>query len=209
MQDDRWGATERSRPGYPPSPGYYGSMYGPPPYSPPPYMPPGPPERRRPKIWRWIGIGVGITLLLCVGGTVAVVAMNGTASSPGSASAGPQNSMTLGTDYQESGNSFTIVGSKNSFTSKDSIAYVIVLSRAIGVTQEQLSLVKLEGNGVESPVFSQAVPIPNPSDNELANKIPSLGDLMSLYGAGSGQYRLEISNGTSILAEADFAYTAA
>jgi hypothetical protein len=206
MQDDRWGPNQYPQPSYPPSPRYGDTRYQLPPYGPPPAQPP---ERRRPKVWRWIGIGVGATLLLCVGGAVAIVAMNGAASSPGGASAGPQNSMTLGTDYQESGNSFTIVGQKSSFTSKDSIAYVIVLSQAIGVTQAQLSLVKLEGNGVESPIFSQAISVPDPSFNEFANRFPSLGELMSLYGAGTGHYRLEISNGTSILAQADFTYTVA
>ena len=115
--------------------------------------------------------------------------------------------MSLGADYKQDGQGFVIVKPQGSFGANDALAYVISLGKSIGTTQVQMILAKEESGGVESTIFSKDTAISNPSFTELANKIPRLGDIMSVYGADAGTYRLEMSDGHTILAKADFTYT--
>jgi len=115
--------------------------------------------------------------------------------------------MSLGADYKQDGQNLIIVQPKDSFAANDTLAYVIKLGGPIGTTQVQLILVKKGSNGVESALYSTNIAISDPNFTELANKIPRLGDTMSVYGTGTGTYRLEMSDGHTILAKADFTYT--
>ncbi|MGZ3600188.1 MAG: hypothetical protein ACXVCO_00305 [Ktedonobacterales bacterium] len=111
--------------------------------------------------------------------------------------------MALGTDYAQNSNGFYITHPQNTFTNSDQFAYAINLDRPIGTTRVDMLLVKLQSGGAESVVYSIPVPISDPSYSTFANRL-SAQDLMA--GNPPGTYKLEMSNGSSILAKATFTY---
>jgi hypothetical protein len=221
-------------PGYAPGAQPYGMNPQNPstPYFPPPAYNQPPPPRKGLKVWQWVLIGTGGALLLCcIGGAIFAAAANGSSSTNSTANhnqstplptntptatsvppsptrivPGVGDHMSLGADYKQSHGDFVIVTPKSTFHYADTLAYTIHLDDSIGVTQAQLILARLEDGGAQSTVFSQTVPISDPSFNEFANRIPTFGSVMSAYDAGVGKYRLAVSDGHSILAHVDFNY---
>jgi hypothetical protein len=214
-------------PQYPPqnatNPPPYSQGYPPPfPQQVPNYIPPGyvpiPPPKKGLKVWQWVLIGAsGVLLLCCAGGAIIAVATNSSTTTTGqhndsSNNAPPTaipplviNRMALGKDYKRVGEGFVIVTPKVAFSANDTLAFAITLDHAIGTTQAQILLVRLESGGVESTVFSQNMPISNPDFNEFANRI-KIGTIMSAYGQSAGKFRLELSDGHAVVAKADFTY---
>lgn len=113
--------------------------------------------------------------------------------------------MSLGSDYAQHSDGFVIVHPKDTFGANDSFAYVVALDHPFNTTQAQILLVKVQSGGSESVVYSVNVSISNPSFNELANKIDHTADIMDFSPAG--KYKFEVSDGTSVLAQATFMYT--
>ena len=111
----------------------------------------------------------------------------------------------LGSDYTETSNGFTIIGPKDTFHASDAFAYVVSLDQGIGVTSVNVQLVSVRSTGAESTVFSQVAPISNPNFSEFANRI-QIGDIMQVYGQHTGTYRLQFSDSSHILASVTFQY---
>lgn len=112
--------------------------------------------------------------------------------------------MSLGSDYTQNADGFTIAHPKDTFGANDSFAYVVILDHPFNTTQAQILLVKVQSGGSESVVYSVNVSISTPNFNELANKIDHTSDIMDFSPAG--KYQFEVSDGTSVLAQATFTY---
>ena len=220
--------------GQPPAYGYPPQM---PPTAPGQYpgLTPVNPPKKGLKVWHWVLIGIGSALMVCCVGGIIIAAAIGTTSTGQQASTstniqhreqvatatlprkiptntpvslGSGDHMALGSNYAESGGTFTIVHPKDSFGINDQLAYVITLDQSIGMTQMQFSIVHVDAQGAEETVLSQAIPVSNPNFAAFANRI-QIGTILAYYGQTAGNFRLEMSDGHSIVAQADFIYTGA
>jgi hypothetical protein len=111
--------------------------------------------------------------------------------------------MALGHDFSQDANGFTISNPADHFASSDQFAYVINLPARIGTTQPVVLLVKELNGGAESVVWQKTMPVSNPDFNSFANKLQTS---VLMAGSAPGTYKLELSDGSSIRAQATFTY---
>lgn len=208
---------------YPPD-----SPYGYPPLGtgyPPSSLPPQTPGGWR--AWQWVLLSVTGLLMVCfIGGSalayisgrshhLAVVKTTATQTphptatptiSPTAITAAHGFHMALGADYRDTGGRLNIVHPMSQFRATDPFAFVVMLDHGINTTQAHVVLQRLASGGAVTAVFDQTVTIRNPADNEFANKFPHLSDLLAGYHQNPGNFRLELTNGQTVVAQADFTY---
>jgi hypothetical protein len=207
-----WGGAGDQAP--PPVPPY------PPPY-PGQYMPGYPPQwgtppRERGPLgwWQWLLIAMGTIVVLCCGVALLNAALRGisyrsagNAVAPsGAAQTGAGDNMVLGADYARTGEDFTIVNQTGQFAAGDPIALVVNMNgQPFGTTTLRLQLARVEPSGAEQVVDSATKTISDPNYTELAIKWFNAGRLMGSN--PPGVYKLELTDGQSVLAQASFNYT--
>src|SRR5260221_3506179 len=92
--------------------------------------------------------------------------------------------MSLGHDYAQNADGFSIVSPADHFAASDQFAFVVNLDSGIGTTQAQLLLVQLHSGGAESVVRSIPESVSNPDFAAFAQKF-STSSLMLNNAAGS------------------------
>lgn len=112
--------------------------------------------------------------------------------------------MRLGTDYVKSGLGFNIVNPQDHFAAGDSLAVVIDLGRPFNTTTIQLVLVMVNSNGAETVLASTDHTISDPNYTEAAFNLPTGAMMMN---NPPGVYKLKVTDGTTVLAQASFTYT--
>lgn len=112
--------------------------------------------------------------------------------------------MTLGADYTQDSSGFQIVHPQGRFAASNPFAYVISLDQSVGTTSATLILVRVESGGVESVVYSVPMTVSNPDFDQFANRFSTTDSIMDNSPAGT--YKLEMSTGSTIVAQATFTY---
>jgi hypothetical protein len=104
----------------------------------------------------------------------------------------------------QNSNGFQIVHPQGRFHAADPFAWVIQLDGPIGTTQVQFILVQEQPGGAETVIDSAPLPVSNPNDRQFAKELNRTDGFMGSN--PSGTYKLEVSNGTSMLASVTFEY---
>jgi hypothetical protein len=118
---------------------------------------------------------------------------------------GTGNHMSLGNAYHnDPTNGFTITHSNGTFSAKDQMAFVVSLDHPLNTVHLTFALLKVYTDNSSFRVLTAPFTISAPTSTQLANQFP-ICDLMGLD--PPGRYRLQIENGSTIVAHADFTYT--
>lgn len=194
------------------------------------YPPPGlPPDAARSGLrgWQWALLSLTALLVVCCIGSSALAYIHGkTGALAGVKSAATRTPMpsatptisptpitsnhgfhmTFGANYRDTGGRLIIVNPQTQFHASDPFAFVVMLDHGIGTPQAHVILQHLAVGGAVTEVFDQTVTIRNPAANEFANKFAHISDVLSGYNLASGNFRLELTNGKTVVAHADFTY---
>lgn len=126
--------------------------------------------------------------------------------------------MDLGSDWtKDSSGNIIIAGAKGTFSSSDTLAWVVNLDQQVGSLQALIRCVQISSDGSQAVIYTETYDIGDVADTVLAEKYtsafndthgnPESAATVTNNGA-AGTYRLEFVVNGQLLADATFTYNA-